>query len=52
MAILKCYTFLEVEPPFREVVTRLSRQIRGIGDPMVQFYAQCYLARKAHDVRL
>lgn len=50
MAILKCYTFLEVEPPFREVVTRLSRQIRGIGDPMVQFYAQCYLARKAHDV--
>ncbi|KAH3742772.1 hypothetical protein Pelo_15833 [Pelomyxa schiedti] len=50
MAILKCYAFVSSENQYKAVIDRLNNQIRGCGDPLVQFYTQCYLARKAHEV--
>lgn len=45
MAILKCYHFLQVEPP-RAQIQRLARMMRGLGDPLAAAYARCYLARR------
>lgn len=45
MAILKCYHFLQVEPP-RAQIYRLARMMRGLGDPLAAAYARCYLARR------
>eukprot|EP01105_Mastigella_eilhardi_P026498 TRINITY_DN7716_c0_g1_i1.p1 TRINITY_DN7716_c0_g1~~TRINITY_DN7716_c0_g1_i1.p1 ORF type:complete len:948 (-),score=305.61 TRINITY_DN7716_c0_g1_i1:43-2886(-) len=50
MAIVRCYTFLEDTPQFKMIIHRVCSQIRGCGDPLIQFYAQAYLARKAHEV--
>jgi hypothetical protein len=45
MALLKCYHFLQREPPRRQVA-RLAVMLRGLGDPMAAAYARCYLARR------
>nr|CAD7444955.1 unnamed protein product [Timema bartmani] len=42
MAILKSYSFLT---EFSQALLRLTRMIRGIGDPLVAVYARCYLCR-------
>lgn len=44
MAILKSYRFL-TSSEFTAALLRLTRMIRGIGDPLVAFYARCYLCR-------
>ncbi|XP_071450992.1 VPS35 endosomal protein-sorting factor-like [Hetaerina americana] len=44
MAILKSYAFL-TSSEFSEALLRLTRMIRGIGDPLVAAYARCYLCR-------
>uniref|UniRef100_A0A0A1X4P6 UPF0505 protein CG8202 n=1 Tax=Zeugodacus cucurbitae TaxID=28588 RepID=A0A0A1X4P6_ZEUCU len=44
MAILKCYEFISPND-FDKNVLRISKMIRGIGDPLVQAYARCYLVR-------
>uniref|UniRef100_A0A6B2ED98 Putative membrane protein associated with esophageal cancer in s n=1 Tax=Phlebotomus kandelakii TaxID=1109342 RepID=A0A6B2ED98_9DIPT len=43
-AILKCYSFL-TSSEFNLALLRLTRIIRGIGDPLVSIYARCYLCR-------
>ncbi|XP_059611649.1 VPS35 endosomal protein sorting factor-like [Phlebotomus argentipes] len=43
-AILKCYSFL-TSTEFNLALLRLTRIIRGIGDPLVSIYARCYLCR-------
>ncbi|GAB0088083.1 VPS35 endosomal protein sorting factor-like [Sergentomyia squamirostris] len=43
-AILKCYSFL-TSTEFNLALLRLTRIIRGIGDPLVSMYARCYLCR-------
>ncbi|XP_055679192.1 VPS35 endosomal protein sorting factor-like [Lutzomyia longipalpis] len=43
-AILKCYSFL-TSTEFNQALLRLTRIIRGIGDPLVSIYARCYLCR-------
>ncbi|XP_046994763.1 VPS35 endosomal protein-sorting factor-like isoform X1 [Schistocerca americana] len=44
MAILKSYSFL-TSSEFSQALLRLTRMIRGIGDPLVAVYARCYLCR-------
>lgn len=44
MAILKSYSFL-TSSEFSQALMRLTRMIRGIGDPLVAVYAHCYLCR-------
>lgn len=44
MAILKSYSFL-TSNEFSQALLRLTRMIRGIGDPLVAVYARCYLCR-------
>ncbi|XP_065065630.1 VPS35 endosomal protein-sorting factor-like isoform X3 [Rhopilema esculentum] len=49
MAILKCYNFLTKGEYYR-ALTRLVRQIRGIGNPLVACYARAYLCRVGMNV--
>nr|SVE92271.1 EOG090X02HV [Megafenestra aurita] len=44
MAVLKSYSFLE-NIDFSATLVRLSRAIRGVGNPLVAAYARCYLMR-------
>lgn len=44
MAVLKCYFFIEMKD-FSSTLIRLSRAIRGVGDPLIAAYARCYLMR-------
>lgn len=44
IAILKSYRFLD-KSDIKEALERLSKTIRGIGDPLVAAYARCYLCR-------
>uniref|UniRef100_A0AAG5D065 Esophageal cancer associated protein n=1 Tax=Anopheles atroparvus TaxID=41427 RepID=A0AAG5D065_ANOAO len=44
IAILRCYSFL-ARDEFDQALRRLSKMIRGIGDPLVAIYARCYLCR-------
>ncbi|GJQ78307.1 hypothetical protein Trydic_g22145 [Trypoxylus dichotomus] len=44
MAILKSYSFL-TSSEFSAALLRLTRMIRGIGNPLVAVYARCYLCR-------
>ncbi|XP_036228602.2 VPS35 endosomal protein sorting factor-like isoform X1 [Bactrocera oleae] len=44
MAILKCYDFISPNE-FDKNLLRITKMIRGIGDPLVQTYARCYLVR-------
>ncbi|XP_075145399.1 VPS35 endosomal protein sorting factor-like [Haematobia irritans] len=43
MAILKCYEFLNES--YDDALIRLTKAIRGIGDPLIAVYARCYLVR-------
>lgn len=43
-AILKSYSFL-TQNEFSQALLRLTKMIRGIGDPLVATYARCYLCR-------
>uniref|UniRef100_A0A8D9ESI6 UPF0505 protein C16orf62 n=1 Tax=Cacopsylla melanoneura TaxID=428564 RepID=A0A8D9ESI6_9HEMI len=50
-SLLKCYKFLtDGEAPL--ALSRLSRMVRGIGDPLVAAYARCYLCRVASTMGL
>ncbi|XP_017471583.1 PREDICTED: UPF0505 protein CG8202 isoform X1 [Rhagoletis zephyria] len=44
MAIIKCYEFITPNE-FDKYLLRITKMIRGIGDPLVQTYARCYLVR-------
>ncbi|XP_018335730.1 UPF0505 protein C16orf62 homolog isoform X2 [Agrilus planipennis] len=44
MAILKSYSFL-TSSEFSAALLRLTRMIRGIGNPLVAAYARCYICR-------
>lgn len=44
IAILKSYSFL-TQTEFNAALLRLTKIIRGIGDPLVASYARCYLCR-------
>ncbi|XP_058057478.1 VPS35 endosomal protein sorting factor-like [Anopheles bellator] len=44
IAILRCYSFL-ARDEFSQALRRLTKMIRGIGDPLVAIYARCYLCR-------
>ncbi|GIY19382.1 VPS35 endosomal protein-sorting factor-like [Caerostris darwini] len=43
-AILKSYSFL-TQGEYSKALVRLTKMIRGIGDPLVAAYARCYLCR-------
>lgn len=43
-AILKCYSYL-TNREYTQALIRLTRMIRGIGDPLVACYARAYLCR-------
>eukprot|EP00456_Euglypha_rotunda_P075972 TRINITY_DN7076_c0_g2_i1.p1 TRINITY_DN7076_c0_g2~~TRINITY_DN7076_c0_g2_i1.p1 ORF type:complete len:377 (+),score=71.48 TRINITY_DN7076_c0_g2_i1:101-1132(+) len=49
LALIKSYRFLG-EETFPDILTRVSKSIRGIGDPMAAAYMRAYLATKAGDV--
>lgn len=44
MAIIKSYSFLTTNE-FSTALMRLTRMIRGIGNPLIAVYARCYLCR-------
>ncbi|XP_026666628.1 UPF0505 protein C16orf62 homolog isoform X2 [Ceratina calcarata] len=44
MAIIKSYSFLTASE-FNAALLRISRMIRGIGNPLIAVYARCYLCR-------
>ncbi|CAD1481042.1 unnamed protein product [Heterotrigona itama] len=44
MAIIESYGFLTTSE-FNAALLRITRMIRGIGDPLVAVYARCYLCR-------
>ncbi|CAB3989058.1 Hypothetical predicted protein [Paramuricea clavata] len=43
-SILKCYRFLTTGE-YDNALVRLTKMIRGIGDPLVATYARCYICR-------
>lgn len=43
-AVLKCYSFL-TNREYTQALIRLTRMVRGIGDPLVAVYARAYLCR-------
>ena len=43
-AILKCYSFL-TNKEYTQALIRLSKMVRGIGDPLVAAYARAYICR-------
>ncbi|XP_068155355.1 VPS35 endosomal protein sorting factor-like isoform X1 [Drosophila tropicalis] len=46
MAIFRSYEFLPIEKRnYTKLLQRLTRQLRGIADPLVSIYARCYLVR-------
>ncbi|KAG1676021.1 UPF0505 protein C16orf62 [Nymphon striatum] len=47
VAIIKSYSFLSKDAISKALV-RLTDMIRGIGDPLIAVYAQCYLCRVGH----
>ncbi|XP_020282455.1 UPF0505 protein C16orf62 homolog isoform X2 [Pseudomyrmex gracilis] len=44
MAIIKSYSFLTTSE-FNIALLRITRMIRGIGNPLIAVYARCYLCR-------
>ncbi|XP_012161991.1 UPF0505 protein CG8202 isoform X2 [Ceratitis capitata] len=44
MAIFRCYEFITPNEFYKHLL-RITQMIRGIGDPLVQTYARCYLVR-------
>ncbi|XP_048575354.1 VPS35 endosomal protein-sorting factor-like isoform X2 [Nematostella vectensis] len=44
IAILKCYNFL-TQGEFSQALVRLTKMLRGVGDPLVAIYARCYICR-------
>lgn len=44
MSLIKCYNFID-RSEIVKALSRLSKMIRGIGDPLVSAYARCYLIR-------
>lgn len=44
IAIIKSYSFLD-QNDIKNALERLTKIIRGIGDPLVAAYARCYLCR-------
>ncbi|XP_043273833.1 VPS35 endosomal protein-sorting factor-like [Venturia canescens] len=44
MAIIKSYSFL-TNDEFATALLRITRMIRGIGNPLIAVYARCYLCR-------
>lgn len=44
MAIIKCYSFIS-QNEYGQTLMRITKMIRGIGDPLVATYARCYLLR-------
>jgi hypothetical protein len=50
-ALLKCYRFITKEEDLVDIVARLSKMIRGIGDPIVAVYARTYLSIMASQVK-
>ncbi|XP_053669641.1 VPS35 endosomal protein sorting factor-like [Anopheles nili] len=51
IAILRCYSFL-ARDEFSLALGRLTKLIRGIGDPLVAIYARCYLCRAGMSLTL
>lgn len=53
-AILKIYSFLidrsHQEKEFEQIFHRLTRMIRGVGDPLVAIYCRVYLCRVAIEI--
>lgn len=49
MTLLKCVRFLE-DGTFISIFTRLSHQIRGIGDPLAAAYARSFLTTQTLDI--
>ena len=41
---MKCYSFL-TNQEYTQALIRLTRMVRGIGDPLVAVYARAYLCR-------
>ena len=49
MAIMRCYQFL-TDDAYPDALRRLSRMLRGLGDPLVAVYARTYLTRRGYMV--
>ena len=50
IAILKCYKLIMPQDELPKIVERLSRALRGFGDPLAATYARSYLVHKAIDL--
>ncbi|CAG7719449.1 unnamed protein product [Allacma fusca] len=50
LAILKSYAFIQPQPEYGRILSRLLNSMWGIGDPVVAIYMRCYLCRKAMEL--
>nr|SVE75004.1 EOG090X02HV [Daphnia dolichocephala] len=51
MAVIKSYSFLE-NTDFSATLVRLSRAIRGVGNPLVAAYARAYVMRVGREIAM
>ena len=51
VSFLKCYKIIN-DRSYTEIITRLSKSIRGIADPLVANYARCYLTHVTQTLNL
>lgn len=49
ISIMRCYQFMQ-DGAYPEALRRLSKMLRGIGDPLVAIYARTYLTRRGYQV--
>jgi hypothetical protein len=50
MCLIRCYNFINPKEIDLALV-RISKMIRGIGDPIVSTYARCYLFRVGMSIK-
>lgn len=50
LCLLNTYRFLQAEDDFPAILQRISKTIRGVGDPLAATFARAYLCVKAADL--
>ena len=49
LCLIKCWRFIRPPEDFEEILTRLAKMLRGIGDPLVSAYGRAYLVHRGFE---